>query len=75
MLDGGVGTLALSWGQAAAFAIQNIARSGDNFVSSTDLCGGTWNLFANALKTCGIEIRFVDPADPEDFRRACNDKA
>ena len=43
-------------------------------MSSTDLYGGIWNLFANALKTCGIENRFVDPADPKDFPRACNDK-
>lgn len=74
-LDGGVGALALSSGQAAsAFAIQNIARAGDNVVSSTDLYGGTWNLFANTLETCGIEIRFVDPEDPEAFRRASDDK-
>ena len=73
-LEGGVGALALSSGQAASvFAIQNIAKSGDNVVSSTDLYGGTWNLFANTLETCGIEIRFVDPADPEAFRRACDE--
>ena len=45
-------------------------RVGDNVVSSTDLYGGTWNLFANTLKDQGIEVRFVDPADPENFRRA-----
>ena len=74
-MDGGVGALALSSGQAAStFAIQNIAQAGDNVVSSTDLYGGTWNLFANTLKTAGIEVRFVDPADPEDFRRASDDK-
>ena len=74
-MDGGVGALALSSGQAAStFAIQNIAQAGDNVVSSTDLYGGTWNLFANTLKTAGIEVRFVDPADPEAFRRASDDK-
>ncbi len=74
-LDGGVGALALSSGQAAsAFALQNIARAGDNVVSSTDLYGGTWNLFANTLETCGIEVRFVDPADPERFRDASDDR-
>ena len=68
-LEGGVAALALSSGQAAsAMAIQNIAQAGDNIVSSTDLYGGTWNLFANTLKTQGIEVRFVDPADPENFR-------
>ncbi|KAB2866172.1 MAG: bifunctional O-acetylhomoserine aminocarboxypropyltransferase/cysteine synthase, partial [Bauldia sp.] len=70
-LEGGVGALAVSSGQAAsALALQNLARAGDNVVSSTDLYGGTWNLFANTLKDQGIEVRFVDPADPEAFRRA-----
>ena len=74
-LEGGVAALALSSGQAAsAIAIQNIAQAGDNIVSSTDLYGGTWNLFANTLKTMGIEVRFVDPADPEAFRRATDAK-
>jgi O-acetylhomoserine (thiol)-lyase len=70
-LEGGVAALALASGQAAsAFAIQNVARAGDNVVSSTDLYGGTWNLFAHTLKDQGIEVRFVDPVDPENFRRA-----
>ncbi|HLJ64253.1 MAG TPA: PLP-dependent transferase [Stellaceae bacterium] len=70
-LEGGVAALALASGQAADFiALQNIAHAGDNFVSSTDLYGGTWNLFANTFKTMGIEARFVDPADPENFARA-----
>src|SRR5579871_2698140 len=47
-LEGGAGALALSSGQAAtAFSVQNLARAGDNIVSSTDLYGGTWNMFAN----------------------------
>jgi O-acetylhomoserine (thiol)-lyase len=70
-LEGGVAALALSSGQSAsAFAVQNITHAGDNFVASTDLYGGTWNLFANTLKDMGIECRFVDPADPEAFARA-----
>ena len=70
-LEGGVAALAVSSGQAAsALSLQNLARAGDNIVSSTDLYGGTWNLFANTLKDQGIEVRFVDPADPENFRRA-----
>jgi len=70
-LEGGVAALAVSSGQAAsALSLQNLARAGDNVVSSTDLYGGTWNLFANTLKDQGIEVRFVDPADPENFRRA-----
>jgi len=74
-MEGGVAALALASGQAAsAFALQNLARAGDNVVSSTDLYGGTWNLFANTLKDQGIEVRFVDPADPENFRRATDDR-
>lgn len=74
-LEGGVAGLAMSSGQAAEFiAITNITHSGDNIVSSTDLYGGTWNLFANTLKDLGIEVRFVDPADPEAFRKATDDK-
>ncbi len=74
-MEGGVGALALASGQAAsAFALQNLARVGDNVVSSTDLYGGTWNLFANTLKDQGIEVRFVDPVDPENFRRATDDR-
>src|ERR1700735_5393940 len=74
-LEGGVAALAVSSGQAAsAFAIQNLARVGDNIVASTDLYGGTWNLFANTLKDQGIEVRFVDPSDPENFRRATDSR-
>ncbi|MDC9811448.1 MULTISPECIES: O-acetylhomoserine aminocarboxypropyltransferase/cysteine synthase family protein [Rhizobium] len=74
-IEGGVAALALASGQAAsAFAIQNLAKAGDNVVSSTDLYGGTWNLFANTLKDQGIEVRFVDPTDAENFRRATDDR-
>lgn len=74
-LEGGVAALAVGSGQAAsAMAVQNLARVGDNIVSSTDLYGGTWNLFANTLKDQGIEVRFVDPADPEAFARATDDR-
>ncbi|MFO1152234.1 MAG: PLP-dependent transferase [Rhodospirillales bacterium] len=70
-LEGGVAALAVASGQAAsALAIQNLAVAGDNIVSSTDLYGGTWNLFANTLKQQGIEVRFVDPADPAQFGAA-----
>ena len=74
-IEGGVAALSLGSGQAAsAFAIQNICKAGDNFVASTDLYGGTWNLFANTLKDMGIECRFVDPSDPQNFARATDDK-
>ena len=74
-LEGGVASLAVASGQAAsAFSIQNITHSGDNFVASTDLYGGTWNLFANTMKDMGIECRFVDPADPEAFAKATDER-
>ena len=73
--EGGVAGLAVSSGQAAtALAIQNVARNGDNIISSTDIYGGTWNLFANTLKDQGIEVRFVDPSNPENFRNASDKK-
>lgn len=74
-LEGGAAALAVSSGQAAsAFAVQNLARAGDNIVSGTDLYGGTYNLFANTLKDMGIEVRFVDPADPQAFANASEDR-
>ncbi|WP_353227521.1 PLP-dependent transferase [Novosphingobium sp.] len=74
-IEGGVAALAVASGQAAStYAVLNLARAGDNIVTSTDLYGGTWNLFANTLKDLGIEVRFVDPVDPEGFRRATDDR-
>ncbi len=74
-LEGGVAALAVASGQAAStFSILNVAQAGDNFVTSTDLYGGTWNLFANTFKQFGIEARFVDPSDPENFRRATDSR-
>jgi O-acetylhomoserine (thiol)-lyase len=74
-MEGGVAALAVSSGQAAsAMSIQNLCRPGDNVVSSTDLYGGTWNLFANTLPSMGITVRFADPADPEAFRRATDER-
>ena len=74
-IEGGAAALAVASGQtASAFALLTLAQAGDNIVSSTDLYGGTWALFAQTLKQFGIETRFVDPADPENFRRATDDK-
>ena len=70
-LEGGVGALATASGSAAiTYAIQNIALAGDHIVSSTNLYGGTFNLFANTLKEQGIETTFVDPFDPSNFEKA-----
>lgn len=69
--EGGVAALAVASGQAAsAFSVLNVAQAGDNIVTSTGLYGGTWILFASTLREFGIEARFVDPSDPENFRRA-----
>jgi O-acetylhomoserine (thiol)-lyase len=74
-LEGGVAALAVGSGQAATtFTVMNLCEAGDNIVSSTDLYGGTWNLFANTLKQFGIEVRFVDPADPEGFARTTDSR-
>ncbi len=70
-LEGGVAALATASGSAAiTYAIQNIALAGDHIVSSTNLYGGTTNLFANTLREQGIETTFVDPSDPENFAKA-----
>ena len=74
-LEGGAAALSVSSGQTAtAMSIQNIAHAGDNIISSTDLYGGTWNLFANTLPDMGIEVRFVDPTDTQAFENAIDDK-
>ena len=73
-LEGGVGALAVASGQAAsALAIQNLASNGDNIVASSHLYGGTYNLFKNVFSNMGIEVRFVDPADPENFIKATDE--
>lgn len=70
-LEGGVGALALASGQAAeTLSILNIAGAGDNIVSSTDLYGGTYNLFRHTLPKLGITTRFVDARDYDGFRKA-----
>lgn len=74
-LEGGIGALAVSSGQAATtYAIINIASSGDEIISSTSLYGGTYNLFAITLPKLGIHVKFVDPEDPENFRKAITPK-
>ena len=73
-LEGGVAALATASGSAAiTYAIQNIAVAGDHIVSSANLYGGTYNLFANTLKEQGLDTTFVDPQDPENFEKAIKD--
>ncbi|MFC4182481.1 homocysteine synthase [Saccharococcus thermophilus] len=74
-LEGGVGALALSSGQAAVFySIINIASAGDEIVSSSSIYGGTYNLFAHTLPKFGITVKFVDSTDPKNFERAITNK-
>ncbi len=70
-LDGGVGALAVSSGSAAVtYSILNITRAGDNIVAASTLYGGTYNLFSLTLPRFGVNVKFVDPDDPENFRKA-----
>mgnify|MGYP002622948326 CR=1 FL=1 len=75
LLEGGSGALAVASGQAAeTLAILNITQAGQNIVSATSLYGGTYSLFHYTLPKMGISTKFVDPADPENFRKAIDDK-
>ncbi|ABQ27410.1 homocysteine synthase [Geotalea uraniireducens] len=74
-LDGGVGALAVASGQAAiSYAVLNITQAGQNIVSTNYLYGGTYNLFHYTLPKLGIMVKFVDTSDPENVRRAIDDK-
>jgi len=74
-LEGGVAALVASSGQAAeTLAILNIASTGDQIVSSESLYGGTYNLFHYTLPKLGIATAFVDPSNPENFKRAITPK-
>jgi O-acetylhomoserine (thiol)-lyase len=74
-LEGGAAALAVASGSAAiTYAILNIANAGDEIVSASTLYGGTYNLFKYTLPKLGINTVFVDPDDPENFRKAINSK-
>src|SRR5512139_2435471 len=74
-LEGGVAALAVASGQSAiTLSILTLAHVGDEIVSATSLYGGTYNLFHYTLPQLGINVKFVDPADPENFRRAITPK-
>ena len=74
-LEGGVAALGVASGQAAEMlTILNLARAGDNIVSSSSLYGGTYNLFTHTLPKIGITTTYVDGSDPSAFGRAINDK-
>jgi len=74
-LEGGVAALAVASGSAAiTLAVLNITKAGQNFVSSSTLYGGTYNLFAHTLKDLGIEARFVDAGNAKNFAQKIDDK-
>lgn len=74
-LEGGAGALATASGQAAiTFSLLNIAGAGDEIVSSASLYGGTYNLFSTTLPKLGLDVKFVDSSDPENFRAAITEK-
>ncbi len=74
-LEGGVGAIATASGQAAlVLAIVTLVNAGEEIVSSSALYGGSQNLLANTLPRFGIRTVFVDPGDPENFRRAITDQ-
>ena len=73
-LDGGVAGIAFASGSAAInAAILTLVHSGQNFISSTNLYGGTWTLFTTTFKKLGIEVRFFDPDHPEKIKDLVDD--
>lgn len=71
LLEGGVGALATSSGQAATtLAMLNICNSGDHFISASNVYGGSYNLFAVTFKKLGIEVSFINPDNPEEIYEA-----
>jgi O-acetylhomoserine (thiol)-lyase len=73
-LDGGVGALALASGSSAVtLAIMNIARCGDNIIASSSLYGGTYNLFKHTFARMGIQVKFIDSSDPQNYAAAIDD--
>ncbi|WP_285491065.1 homocysteine synthase [Staphylococcus haemolyticus] len=74
-LEGGVGALATSSGQAAiTLALLNIVETGSEIVASSNLYGGSYNLLNITFAKLGIKVHFVDPSDPNNFKAAINDK-
>jgi O-acetylhomoserine (thiol)-lyase len=74
-MDGGVAALAVSSGTSAIFySIINICQAGDEFVSASNLYGGSYTMFKDILPQFGIKANMVDSRDPENFRKAITDK-
>ena len=74
-MEGGIGALAVASGMAAiTYAIQCLCKTGDNIVSTSQLYGGTYNLFAHSLPNQGIDVRLISHDDYEGFENAIDDK-
>ncbi|MDR2497820.1 MAG: O-acetylhomoserine aminocarboxypropyltransferase/cysteine synthase [Tannerellaceae bacterium] len=74
-LEGGATALATSSGQSAQFiALNNILQTGDNFISTSHLYGGTYNQFKSQFKRLGIEVRFTSSDEPEEFAKSIDGK-
>ena len=74
-MEGGIAALGLSSGMAAInYAIQTIAESGDNIISTSSLYGGTYNLFAHTFPQMGIEVRFIDAPNYDEITKLVDDK-
>jgi O-acetylhomoserine (thiol)-lyase len=74
-LEGGIGGLATSSGQAAQFlALTSLAGPGDEIVAASTLYGGTYTQFDVSFRRFGIDVKFVEPDDPENFRKAITSK-
>lgn len=75
LLEGGIAALAVASGQSAiTYAVLNIAKPGDEIVSTSGLYGGTYNLFAHTLARLGIKTTFVDSNNPSDFEAVITEK-
>ncbi|MFB1049702.1 O-acetylhomoserine aminocarboxypropyltransferase/cysteine synthase family protein [Paraliobacillus sp. JSM ZJ581] len=75
LLEDGVAAVATASGASAiTLAILNLAQSGDEIITDSNLYGGTYNLFSNTLPKYGINVKFVDGTDPDNFRSAITDK-
>ena len=74
-LEGGMAALATSSGQAAQFlALTSLAGLGDEIVAASTLYGGTYTQFDVSFRRLGIDVKFVEPDDPENFRKAITPK-
>ena len=75
-MEGGIGALAVASGMSAiTYAIQCLCKTGDNIVSTSQLYGGTYNLFAHSLPNQGIDVRLISHNDYAGFENAIDENA